>query len=196
MYGVVAVPAVAAACTEDVTSAYGVFARVDNLSTAAGASIITNSYGIYIATATATGTVTNNYGLVIADLTTGTNKYALTTYGGAVTFNSSNAAEADFTVKTDTYSAIVVDTSNDSVQVMSNSSGKIGFWGATPAAKGLIITTGTTNVTFTDPGGSADYAWAGGTNSSARPNLKRWQKYCEIARIASTTWPEDYQIWV
>jgi hypothetical protein len=62
---------------------------------------------------------------------------------GLVVNNSSGSlATSDFTVKTSTYNAIFVDASNDSIVMMSNALGKLGFFGAaaTVQSTGWTIT--------------------------------------------------------
>jgi len=61
---------------------------------------------------------------------------------GNVIFNANSATTHDFTVKTDVYDAVFIDASNDSIVVMSNASGKLGFHGATAIVKqtGVAVT--------------------------------------------------------
>ena len=54
--------------------------------------------------------------------------------GGAI-FNEAGNATGDFRVESDTYNALFVDASNDSVMVMSNVAGKIGFYGIAALAQ-------------------------------------------------------------
>lgn len=60
------------------------------------------------------------------------------TNGDAI-FNNDNQSDADFTVKSDNYDALFVDASNDAVVIMSNSAGKIAFFGATPIDRESFI---------------------------------------------------------
>jgi hypothetical protein len=54
---------------------------------------------------------------------------------GDIIFNNGGAAAADLTWKTDNYNGIFGDASNDSIVLMSNASGKIGFFGAAALAR-------------------------------------------------------------
>jgi hypothetical protein len=56
-------------------------------------------------------------------------------YGLIINNNGSSLAIADFQVKTVTYNALYVDASEDSMLMMSNALGKIGFFGATPSVR-------------------------------------------------------------
>jgi hypothetical protein len=81
------------------------------------------------------------WGIQVGDVSGGDwNNWAIQTNAGAVTFNSAGAAEADFTSLTDNYTAINVDTSADSIVIMSSASGKIGFFGAAAIVKGTAFT--------------------------------------------------------
>lgn len=54
-----------------------------------------------------------------------------------VVINNSGGSDAtcDTTIKTDNYNAINVDASDDNITIMSNASGKIGLFGATPSVQ-------------------------------------------------------------
>jgi hypothetical protein len=94
---------------------------------------VTDCYGVYIDAPykLAAGTITNLYGLYIADQLAGaTLNYAIVTNSGNIIFNNGGVAAADFTDKTDNYNAIFVDASNDSIVIMSDAAGKVGFFGA------------------------------------------------------------------
>lgn len=81
--------------------------------------------------------------------------------------NESGLSYYDFRVESDSYNnALFVDASANSVTIMGNSAGKIGFFGASPVVKATALTTALSNVTYTAPG-SPDYAWGTGTNSNA-----------------------------
>jgi hypothetical protein len=54
---------------------------------------------------------------------------------GIVTINASSTATADFYSKTDNYDAIFVDASNESIVIMSNAAGMVGFFGATAVVR-------------------------------------------------------------
>lgn len=75
------------------------------------------------------------YGIKIADQDVGTTNYAIYTGAGSIVFNSGGDAATDFTVKTDTYDAIVVDASADAFYIMTNASGKVSFFGASPVTQ-------------------------------------------------------------
>jgi hypothetical protein len=50
-------------------------------------------------------------------------------------FNSSGAVDLDFTVNTDIYGALFVDASENSIQIINDPAGFIGFYGSTPVAQ-------------------------------------------------------------
>jgi hypothetical protein len=79
-----------------------------------------------------------------------TNNYAFYGNAGQVVFNAAGAAEADFTAKTDNYNAIFMDTSNDSIVIMSNAAGKVGFFGAAAVAQpsAYTVSNGSVDRTF------------------------------------------------
>ena len=56
------------------------------------------------------------------------------------TFNKDGNAALDFTVKSDTYNALFVDASNESIMLMSNTAGKVGFYGVTAVAQQVLAT--------------------------------------------------------
>lgn len=56
-------------------------------------------------------------------------------YGLIINNNASSLAIGDFQVKTATYNAIVADASEDSILIMSNALGKIGFFGEGPTVQ-------------------------------------------------------------
>ena len=63
--------------------------------------------------------------------------------GGAV-FNETGDAAADFRVESDSYDAVFVDSSENSIVIMSNSAGKAGFFGATAIVQpGAAVDLGT-----------------------------------------------------
>lgn len=92
------------------------------------------------------GTVkaTASYGVKIADQSGSATNYALHTGAGLVVFNSGGDAASDFTVKSDSYDALIVDSSENSIAVMNHASGKIGFYGTAPIAKqtGVAVSAG------------------------------------------------------
>ena len=61
---------------------------------------------------------------------------------GGVIFNEDGVADMDFTVETDTYNAVFIDASNNSIMVMSNAAGKVGFYGIAAVAQQVLATTG------------------------------------------------------
>jgi hypothetical protein len=72
--------------------------------------------GSITSNSTVTGQSTIGYGLVVNNL-------------------SSALAIADTAINTTTYTALTVDASNDSIQLMSNALGKVGFFGAAPSVQ-------------------------------------------------------------
>jgi hypothetical protein len=60
-------------------------------------------------------------------------------------WNDAGSSVLDFRVESDTYNAINIDASADSIVIMSNTAGKIGFWGHAAAAQPAAYTP--TNVT-------------------------------------------------
>jgi hypothetical protein len=152
--------------TGTVNSVYGL--RITICSPGAGA--ITTLYGAEISYYTATAitmyglalpvntgaTGTSKYAIFVNDVSgAATNNYALYTKAGAVTFNASNAAEADFTVKMDTYSAIVVDTSADSLILVNNVAGKLGFYGVAAIVQPSAYTQTYSTASKTHPNATA-----------------------------------------
>jgi hypothetical protein len=106
--------------------------------TNSGAGIITNAYGVVIQPVvnTGAGSVANKYGLYINDQVGGTSSNtAIITFAGNIIFNEGGNANTDFRLETDTYDAIFSDASNDSIVLMSNAAGKIGFLGAAAVAQ-------------------------------------------------------------
>lgn len=99
----------------------------------------TTMYAIRIASQT-TAIGTSKFGINIGDVSGATNNYSLTTSSGQVIFNSSGAAEADVTMKSDNYDAVFIDTSDDSIEIMSSASGKIGFYGVTSVVRQVLAT--------------------------------------------------------
>lgn len=65
----------------------------------------------------------------------GTPGQSLIGAGLIINNDAGSLAISDFQVKTATYNALFVDASNDSVSVMSNALGKVGFFGATPSVQ-------------------------------------------------------------
>ena len=135
-----------------------------------GAGAISNLYGAelsyYAATATTmfgialvanTGAAgTSKYGIYINNVSgAATNNYAIITHSGKITFNNGNDAEADFTVKMDTYSAIVVDTSADSLILVNNAAGKLGFYGVAAIVQPAAYTQTYSTASKTHPNATA-----------------------------------------
>ncbi len=86
---------------------------------------------------------TNSYGIYLDNQSGATNNYAIVTNSGDIIFNTGGSANADLTWKTDNYNGIFGDASNDSIVLMSNASGKIGFFGATAIARHAHIANAT-----------------------------------------------------
>lgn len=87
---------------------------------------------------------TTNRKLTVSSGTTGQS----TIESGLVINNASGSAEADDTlIKTNSYNAVDIDAGDNSIQIMSNASGKVGFFAATPVAQdtGWTITNETTD---------------------------------------------------
>lgn len=101
--------------------------------------------------------VTTVYGIKIADQDVGATNYAIYTGAGNIVFNSGYDADTDFTVGSDSYDAIYVDASNNATYIMTNASGKISFFGASPVAQQSELTDELTTITHTAPG-TPDYA--------------------------------------
>jgi len=118
--------------TGQISTAYGGKFQVNSIANA----IILAAYGVLISTPYVTaGEIWNTYGLYIHDQT----DYAIYTNGGPVLFNAAGNANGDFTHKTDNYNSIFSDASNDSIVLMSNAAGKIGFFGATAVVQRSAI---------------------------------------------------------
>jgi hypothetical protein len=104
----------------------------------AGAGIITEAFGFFINgnMNTGAGSITNNFGLYVGNESSGTTiNYAIYTNAGNCLFNGGGDASTDFTVKSDTYDALFIDASNNSIDIMHHASGLIGFFAQTPAAQ-------------------------------------------------------------
>jgi len=71
-------------------------------------------------------------------------------------FNEQGAATLDFRVESDTYDALFIDASNDSIMLMGNAAGKVGFFGITAVVQQTELTDELTTVTCTAPG-TPDY---------------------------------------
>jgi hypothetical protein len=95
---------------------------------------IVSSYGLWVNTMGISG-FTNAYGIYLDNQSGATNNYAIVTNSGDIIFNNAGSANADLTWKTDNYNGIFGDASNDSIVLMSNSAGKVGFFGATAIAR-------------------------------------------------------------
>lgn len=95
---------------------------------------LTSTMGVWVNNQGVSGS-TASYGLLIDAQSGSTTNYAIQTGAGLVTFNAAGAAQADFTAKTDNYNAIFMDTSNDSIVIMSNAAGKVGLWGVAAAVQ-------------------------------------------------------------
>lgn len=63
----------------------------------------------------------------------------ITALGGAV-FNEQGDPSADFRVESDSYDALFIDSSNDSIAVMNNAGGKVTFYGGTPVVQQVLAT--------------------------------------------------------
>ena len=81
------------------------------------------------------GAITLVHGLNIESQTVGVTNYALKTNAGHVVFNYGGDASTDFTVKSDSYDALFIDASENSIDIMHHASGKIGFFAAAPATR-------------------------------------------------------------
>jgi hypothetical protein len=55
-------------------------------------------------------------------------------------FNETGSQYLDFRVESDTYDAVFVDASNNSIMVMSNTAGKVGFYGVAAVAQQVLAT--------------------------------------------------------
>jgi hypothetical protein len=99
---------------------------------------------------TLTGTLVTMYGIYMEDISKGTTNYALNTGAGSVVINRGGDSLTDFTVKSDTYNAIFIDASNDSIVLMSNAAGKVGLFGhaASPQPAAYTPSNVTTTRTF------------------------------------------------
>lgn len=80
-------------------------------------------------------TVTDVYGLYVEDQVTGTNNYSIYTNAGNVIINAGYDASSDFSVRSDSYDAILVDASANATYLMVSDSGKLSFWGASPVVQ-------------------------------------------------------------
>lgn len=103
-------------------------------SVGAGATLSTANH-FQVTDYSGSGVVTTQNGINIGDLTKATINNAIVTNAGHIKFNNGGHADSDFTVKSDNYDALFVDASNDSVDIMHNASGKIGFFAATPVVR-------------------------------------------------------------
>ena len=83
-----------------------------SLATNTGSGASTTMYGVYIATFNTGGAINKSYGLYIDDINTATTNYSIYTRAGLVVLNAGGDPAADFTVKSDTYNAIFVDSSS------------------------------------------------------------------------------------
>lgn len=124
---------------------YGVAVSGWNSATYTGTINITNAYSMHIASmatsGSATWNITNKYGLYMGDITGGTgSNTAILTNAGNVIFNEGGDASTDFRVESDTYDALFVDASNDSIMVMGNTAGKVGFYGVSAVAQPVLAT--------------------------------------------------------
>jgi len=68
---------------------------------------------------------------------------------GSAFFNE-DGGDYDFRIESDSYDAFFVDASDNSVAVMNNASGKVGFFAATPIVK---VTTAIAEIAFTENAG-------------------------------------------
>jgi len=101
----------------------------------------TNGYGLKIEEGTVgTGSITNLYGIHLTNIDNGINSWAIYTNAGSCFFNAGGDANTDFTVKSDSYDALFIDASNDSIDIMHNASGKIGFYAAAPITQAVLAT--------------------------------------------------------
>lgn len=87
-----------------------------------------------------TAKATTSYGIKIESQSGAGTNYALHTSNGNVLFNSGGDASSDFTVESDSYDALVIDASENSIAIMNNAGGKVGFFGTSPIAKPLLAT--------------------------------------------------------
>lgn len=78
---------------------------------------------------------------------------------GSLIVNEGGSASYDTRVESDNYDALFIDSSNDSIVVMSSASGKIGFFGATAVVQQAELTDELTTITHSAPG-TPDYAIA------------------------------------
>ena len=74
-----------------------------------------------------------------------------------VVVNETGSATIDFRVETDAYDALFVDASNNSVEIMSDAAGKVGFFGVAAVVQQTELTDELTTITHTAPG-TPDYA--------------------------------------
>jgi hypothetical protein len=106
---------------------------------------------------TVTGTLDTQYGIEIFDMTKATANFAIKTHAGDIVFNEGGSPNADFTWRTDAYNGIFGDASNNSIVLMSDPAGKVGFFGAAAIARATELTDELTTLTFSAPG-TPDYA--------------------------------------
>ena len=116
---------------------------VDNSQRASAAEEITNAilYGV-MASTPASQTLQIN---------------AVTSIYGGLIGNEDGGTLEDFRWESDSYDAIFVDASNNSIMLMSNAAGKVGFFGITAVIQQTELTDELTTITFTAPG-TPDYA--------------------------------------
>ncbi len=108
-----------------------------------GTIVIGAASGLNIANQGNAKTITS-YGVQIASQSGSGTNYALATNAGLVVINAGGDAASDTTIKSDSYDALVVDSSENAIAVMNHASGKVGFYGTAPIAKqtGVAVSAG------------------------------------------------------
>lgn len=105
---------------------------------ASSTTITAYKYGINIGNQ---GGAYEGWGLKIENQSGNTaNSFAIETNAGLVVFNQGGNADSDFTWRTDSYDGIFGDASNNSIMLMSNTAGKVGFYGVTAVAQQVLAT--------------------------------------------------------
>lgn len=125
---------------------YGAMIKSPSVSSTGGGTLsIAMQRGLYIENQGTPGagsaTITNAIGLEILDQSgANTLNISLRTNAGNVIFNEGGDANTDFRVESDNYDALLIDASNDSIDIMHNASGKLAFYAATPVTQQVLAT--------------------------------------------------------
>ena len=121
----------------------------------AGTYTLAHHSGVHIGNQASSNFVVS-YGLLIEDQTGSSYPLSIITRAGNVVFNDNGSPNADFCWRTDAYNGLFGDASNDSIMLMSNAAGKVGFFGITAVVQQTELTDELTTVTCTAPG-TPDY---------------------------------------